>query len=105
MASPIDDATLQMALIGYQVELSRIEQKVAEIRSLLGGRVSPVVAKNATPKRILSVAARTRMAAAQKKRWAAFHKGEEAAAVPAVPKAKRRISEEGLKRIIAATKK
>jgi hypothetical protein len=94
-----------MALIGYQAELSRIEQKMAEIRSLLSGRVNPVVAKRATPKRTLSVAARAGIAAGQKKRWAAFHKGNKAVAVPDVPKAKRRISEEGLKRIIAATKK
>jgi hypothetical protein len=105
MPTPIDAAILQMALIGYQAELSRIEEKMAEIRSLLGGGVNPVVAKNATPKRILSGAARARMAAAQKKRWAAFHKGKKVAAVPELSKAKRRISEEGLKRIIAATKK
>jgi hypothetical protein len=94
-----------MALIGYQAELSRIEAKMAEIRSELSGRVNPVVAKKAAPKRTLSVAARARMAAAQKKRWAAFHKGKKVAAVPESPKAKRRISEEGLKRIIAATKR
>ena len=105
MPSRIDTATLQMALIGYQAELSRIEQKMADIRSLLGGRVNPVVAKKATPKRVLSPAARARMAAAQKRRWAAFHKGNEVAALAELPKAKRRISEEGLKRIIAATKK
>ena len=63
-----------------------------------------MVAQKAAPKPILSVAARARIAAAQKKRWAAFHKGKKVAAVPALPKAKRRISEEGLKRIIAATK-
>lgn len=34
-----------------------------------------------------------------------FHKGTKVAAAPELPKAKRRISEEGLKRIIAATKK
>ena len=105
MPSRIDDATLQMALIGYQSELSRIEQKMAEIRSLIGGRVDPVVAKRNTPNRILSVAARARTAPAQRKRWAAFHKGKKAAAVPELQKAKRSISEEGLKRIIAATKK
>ena len=102
MPISLDDATLQMALIGYQAELSRIEQRMAEIRGQLGG---PVAAQEAAPKRVLSIAARARMAAAQKKRWAAFHKGTTVAAVPELPKAKRRISEEGLKRIIAATKK
>ena len=105
MASPIDEATLQMALIGYQAELSRIEQRMAEIRSQLGGRFDPVVATKAMRKRTMSAAARARIAAAQKKRWAAFHKGKKAAAASEAPKAKRRISEEGLQRIIAATKK
>ncbi len=105
MASPIDEATLQMALIGYQAELSRIEQRMAEIRSQLGGRVDPAVATKAMRKRTMSAAARARIAAAQKKRWAAFHKGKKAAAASEAPKAKRRISEEGLQRIIAATKK
>src|ERR1035441_8078841 len=91
MPSRMDHTTLRMALIGYQAELSRIEQRMAEIHVLLG---SPVVSKKAMPKRTLSVAARARMAAAQKKRWAAFHKGKKAAAVPELPKAKRRISEE-----------
>jgi hypothetical protein len=94
-----------MALIGYQAEISRIEQKMAEIRGQLGSRVKPVVAQKETPKRILSAAARARIATAQKKRWAAFHKGKKAAVVPEVAKAKRRISAAGMKRIIAATKK
>src|SRR4030095_5012935 len=105
MPSRIDDATLQMALIGYQTELSRIEHKMAEIRSQVRSRAIRVVAEKGGPKRTLSVAARGRIAAAQRKRWAQFHKSRKAAAVPEVPKAKRRISEEGMKRIIAATKK
>ena len=75
---------------------------MAEIRSHLG---RPVVAQKAAPKRILSVAARARMAVAQKKRWAALHSGKKVTSAPELPKPKRRISEEGLKRIIAATKK
>jgi hypothetical protein len=94
-----------MALIGYQAELSRIEQKMAEIRRLVGGQVTPVAAKKAATKPALSASARARIAAAQKKRWAEYHKSKEAAAAPERPKAKRRISEEGMKRIVAATKK
>jgi hypothetical protein len=47
------------------------------------------------------------MAIAQRKRWAKIRGTSElsAPATPAPPKAKRRISEEGMKRIIAATKK
>ncbi len=62
--------------IGYQVMIDRIDQTIAEIE----GGSSPVVrvvatskrvniAGSAKPKRVVSVAARKRMAAAQKKRW------------------------------------
>jgi hypothetical protein len=58
-------------------------------------------------RRRFTVAARMRMKEAQKRRWAKI-RGESiatSAATPEPPKPKRRISEEGIKRIIAATKK
>jgi hypothetical protein len=45
------------------------------------------------------------MALAQKKRWAAIKGGAEPPAPKEAPKPKRRISKEGLARIVAATKK
>jgi NOL1/NOP2/fmu family ribosome biogenesis protein len=45
------------------------------------------------------------MAIAQRKRWAKIRGESEPPAPANAPKAKRRISEEGMKRIIAATKK
>ena len=69
-----DNMTLQMALVGYQIERQKIEDKIKEIEAQLGGRKGPQAAdagKSADrPKRVLSAAARRRIAAAQKKRWA-----------------------------------
>jgi len=68
-----DLSTLQMALVGYQVEKQRIEARIQEIQAKLKGKASssPAVAgKSQGVKRVLSPAARKRIAAAQKKRWA-----------------------------------
>ena len=70
---PANSDILQAALIGYQAEINRIKQAMAEIRAELqgsAGATSSVMPKRA--KRKTSAAARKRMAAAQKKRWAAF---------------------------------
>jgi hypothetical protein len=72
-----DDSLLRAALIGYQNELARIEQAMAEIRRQLGpgsGSRSAASAPAKMPKRRLSAAARKRIAAAQKKRWAEYKK-------------------------------
>jgi len=74
-----DLATLEMALVGYQLEKQKIDEKIREIeRQLKGRRSSPGVGedtrKASRPKRVLSAAARRRIAAAQKKRWAEHRK-------------------------------
>ena len=76
-----DHEILQAALIGYQVEIDRIDKLMADIRAQIGGRVpeasdsafSPPEAEH-RPRRKMSAAARKRIAAAQKKRWAEYHK-------------------------------
>ncbi len=70
-----DTATLQMALVGYQIEKEKVEDKIRELQSRLKGkRVALSSAAggkgDAAPKRVLSEAARNRIAAAQRKRWA-----------------------------------
>jgi len=79
--STIDDmTTLQMALVGYQMEKEKIEDKIRELQAQLKGKriVLPSAAAGkqapAAPKRILSPAARRRIALAQKKRWAEHRK-------------------------------
>jgi len=71
-----------MALIGYQVERQKIEDKIGEIKAQLGGKAatrSKVAVKSAGhAKRVLSAAARARISAAQKKRWAEHRKSKAA---------------------------
>ena len=73
-----DNMTLQMALVGYQIERQKIEDKIREIQAQLGGKKAPQVAERTQsadkPKRVLSPAARKRIATAQKKRWAEHRK-------------------------------
>ena len=71
-----DVTTLQMALVGYQIERQKIDDKIREIESQLRGRRGPAASpsKRAGVKRVLSPAARRRIAAAQKKRWAEHRK-------------------------------
>lgn len=75
-----DQAMMEMALIGYEHERERIGAKIAELHAKLKGK-SAATSKAATPaakttggKRVLSPAARKRIAAAQKKRWAEHRK-------------------------------
>jgi hypothetical protein len=70
-----DRTTLEMALVGYQVEKEKIESKIRDIQSQLKGKAAEAPAKKASGvKRMLSAAARRRISAAQKRRWAAHHK-------------------------------
>jgi len=74
-----DLTTIQMALVGYELEKQKIEGKIRELQAhLKGGRAAaapaPAAEKPAAKKRVLSAAARRRIAAAQKKRWAEHRK-------------------------------
>ena len=77
-----DITTLQMALVGYQIERQKIYDKIRELESQLKGRRGlsasdgrgPAAKKGPRTKRVLSAAARRRIAAAQKKRWAEHRK-------------------------------
>ena len=76
-----DNATLQMALVGYEIERRKIEEKIREIEQQLGHRRAKTPAASPAkeglgPKRILSAAARKRIAMAQKKRWAEHRKAK-----------------------------
>jgi hypothetical protein len=63
-----------MALVGYQLEKEKIENKIRTIQAQLKGKRISLSSNSgsaaAAPKRILSPAARNRIAMAQKKRWA-----------------------------------
>ena len=78
LISTHDTATLQMALVGYEVERQKIDERIREIQSQLKGKTiaaAPAEGDKAAPgKRVLSAAARRRIALAQKKRWAEHRK-------------------------------
>lgn len=106
-----DTELLEAALIGFQHKRDQVEQKIAELRSRIGGypasgpAATAASGASASKKRTMSAAARRRIALAQKKRWAAY-KAEHGTKAVAAPKAKKRIiSAAGRARIVAATKK
>lgn len=78
--SSSDPTTLAMALVGYEIEKQKIEDKIRQIRAQLGGRSAghpgaPAGAQGGPRrKRTLSASARKRIAAAQRKRWAEHRK-------------------------------
>lgn len=107
----VDNAILEMAIVGYQSELENISGKIADIKAQLGQRgpgrpkatEAPVAGTDHTgPKkrRTISKAGRARIAAAQRARWAA----QKQQAHPEKPK-KRKMSAAGLRAIREATKK
>jgi hypothetical protein len=74
-----DHSLLVAALEGLQLQKQRIEEQIRQVRLLLGksagkrGRPTLSANKNSGPGR-LSPAARKRIAAAQKRRWAEYRK-------------------------------
>jgi hypothetical protein len=83
-----DSSFLAAALEGLELRKQQIEEQIRNVRAMMG-QGSPVVAAAAAPraaapagapktgkKRTLSPAARKRIAAAQKKRWAEFRKAK-----------------------------
>jgi hypothetical protein len=74
---------LEAALEGLEIQKQRIEQQITEVRTALGRRSPRAAAQSAevrplTRRKPLSAAARQRIAAAQKKRWAKFRRAEAA---------------------------
>jgi hypothetical protein len=99
-----DAALLEAALVGYTNMKQTIEQKMADIRRALGVRDGSRTAADSAivkPKRTLSAAARRRIAAAQRKRWALFRAEQPGRAA----KPRRTMSAAGRKRIAAAQRK
>jgi len=109
MPTRLTTEILTAAVEGYESQKARIDQKIAELRAMLDGAntQTAAVSDDGVPRkrRRLSASARRRIREGQLRRWAKIP-GESQAPAPAAPKPKRRrISEQGLKNIIAATKK
>ena len=77
---------LEAALQGLEAQRDKLDEQIAQVRAMMGGRsarassTSPSEpaegAKAGRKKRVLTPEARKRIAAAQKRRWAAFRKGQ-----------------------------
>jgi hypothetical protein len=109
MPKKLTDEVLRAAIDGFTARKAHLNQRIAELRTILNGgspQAAPVSELTPRKGRKMSVAARRRIAMAQKARWAKV-RGESGPgpAKARAPKPKRRISPEGLKRIVAATKK
>jgi hypothetical protein len=99
-----DTDLLQAALIGYERQLTVVQERMAEIRREIGGeRGRSVEEGESKPKRGMSAAGRARVAAAQRQRWAALKRSNKGSAATVKPK--RKMSAAGRKRIIEATRK
>jgi hypothetical protein len=99
---------LTAAIEGSEQQKLRIDEQIAELRTMLpGGRTVPVAMPGPAKRkrRKMSAAARKRIGDAQRKRWAASKKPAEPSAPEAPPKPKRKLSAAGKAAIVAATKR
>jgi hypothetical protein len=109
MPKKLTDEVVRAAIDGLTAQKAYLDQRIAELRAMLsGGSPQAAPASESAPRKggRMSAAIRNRIAAAQRARRAKV-RGESGPGPAKVtePKPKRRISPEGLKRIIAATKK
>jgi len=105
------------AIEGLEGRKTRLDGQIAELRALLSGGTAAdgatadgaasTQASAPRKRKKFSAGARKRMKEAQQLRWSKIRGESEPVApvAPEPPKAKRRISPEGMERIIAATKK
>ena len=82
MATSLDKATLEAALVGYQHQVEEIQAKIVAIRRMLTGTpaaAGPKVKRAAASrkqKHKMSAEGRARIAAAQRARWAKAKKNQ-----------------------------
>ena len=105
MPTKLTTEILTAAIDGFEMQKTRIDARIAEIRQMLDGGSQSAGATSELPRRKrrkMSKAGRAAIAAAQRKRWAESKKRP---AAPEAPKPKRKLSAAGRRAIIAATKK
>lgn len=102
----MDRTILEAALRGFEHTVGEVTEKIADIKRMLGGH-DGTGARTQGTRRTMSAAARARIAAAQRKRWAAHRKQQGQTAAPAKHPArkKRQISAAARKRMSEATRK
>jgi hypothetical protein len=71
----LDNTLLEAALLGYQAEQKRIQTAISDLQKRIGGKsATPKSPPAARKKHRISAEGRARIAAAQRKRWAASKK-------------------------------
>jgi hypothetical protein len=109
MPKKLTQEIINAAIDGFKAQKSRLDEQIAELLTMLndGSPQGAILSEAPRKRRKFSAGARRRMREAQRLRWAKVRGGSEQSALPTTKavKPKRRISPEGLKRIIAATKK
>lgn len=77
----LDRETLEAALVGLQLQRDEIENKMSDLRRQIGGRngTRPLGSTPVVKRRGMSAAARKRIVAAQRKRWADYRRKHTAA--------------------------
>src|SRR5215471_15244184 len=105
MPQKLTQEMITAAVAGFQAQKRHIDSIIAELRNMLHARHSVVAAASSKPERKISLASRRRMALAQKRKRAAIKGHLQADSAASPHRLKGRISEEGRKRIMAATKK
>lgn len=97
------------AIDGFQEQKKRIDDQIAELRQMLGassGDEGAAPPRPTTKRRARSALVRARMAAAQRKRWAAKRTASAGTETKSArPRKKRRLSAAGRKAISEATKR
>ena len=104
MPQKLTSEIIHAAIEGFESQKRRIDAQIDELRELLKGdrTASTVTTESAPPRRKMSAAARKRIAAAQKARWAKV-RTESGARQKSTPK--RKLSPAGRKAISEAAKK
>jgi hypothetical protein len=111
MPQKLTSEILAAAIVGFEAQKKQLDFQIAELRQMLNpASTNGAVAEPTRPHRKLSAAARRRIAAAQRKRWAEIRHMAGAARtttkVSSAPaKKKQRLSATGRRAIIEATKK
>jgi hypothetical protein len=106
MVRQLTTEILDAALENLTSKRHEIDEQIAEIKRLLGGRRNgaSAVSEPARPKHRISAAGRRAIAAAQRRRWAQ-QRGATGTPTAKVRKPKRKLSPAGRAAIVAALKK
>jgi len=108
MPTKLTNEIITAAIAGYESQKTRIDQQIAELRSLLTGgpAKTAATADGTSPKRKkFSAATRRKMREAQQRRWAKIRGASEPSVAKVTAKPKRKISAAGRKAIAEAARK